>query len=51
MTDAGQQPGEKQALRLNAETIKDLEPREDESAGLKGGFNPQPDPPTCKGKQ
>ena len=36
MTKPGQDP-EEQKLRLDAETIKDLSPREDESAELKGG--------------
>jgi hypothetical protein len=35
MTEPGQPAGEEP--RLDAETIADLEPREDESAQLKGG--------------
>jgi hypothetical protein len=27
------------------QTVEDLSPRAAESAGIKGGFNPQPDPP------
>jgi hypothetical protein len=30
------------------ETVEDLAPREDDSAALKGGFNPQPEPPGRK---
>ena len=37
MTEPGQ-PAEGQKSRLNAETIADLEPREDDSAALKGGL-------------
>ena len=36
MTEPGQDP-EEQKLQLNTETIKDLTPREEESAELKGG--------------
>lgn len=37
--------GEDRAKQQPSDTVEDLQPREDESAGLKGGFNPQPDPP------
>ena len=48
MIEPGQQTSADQEPRPDAETVGDLPPSEDESAGLKGGFNPQPDPP---GKQ
>ena len=39
MTEPGQQTSP------DAETVGDLAPSEDELAALKGGFNPQPEPP------
>ena len=37
MTEPGQEP-EEQKLQLDAEELRDLSPREDDSAELKGGL-------------
>ena len=45
MSEQGQHTSPEQEPRPDAETVGDLAPTEDELAALKGGFNPQPEPP------